>query len=110
MVLSEDAQKSPASHAFLLLGVDFAVGPSYKVILVGNSKGSDMRSIISELGEHFTPNVTFSLKAPVEPNVGLSALRYELVEGKPTAYVCRNQTCLPPTNKKEKLLELLELS
>jgi len=33
---------------------------------------------------------------------------YEKIDGKATAYVCRDQTCMPPTNKIEKMLELLK--
>jgi uncharacterized protein YyaL (SSP411 family) len=40
----------------------------------------------------------------------LSGLSYEKIDGKATACVCENQTCLPPTNKIEKTLKLLEIA
>jgi uncharacterized protein YyaL (SSP411 family) len=46
-----------------------------------------------------------SLKKPSEAGLG-----YEKIGGKATAYVCRGQACMPPTNEVEKLLQLLELS
>jgi uncharacterized protein YyaL (SSP411 family) len=45
-----------------------------------------------------------SLRQPSKAGLG-----YEKIEGKVTAYVCRGQTCMPPTNKMEKLLELVGL-
>lgn len=107
---SEEVRRSPASHAFMLLGVDFAIGPAYNVILVGSPKEPDVREFINGLADYFAPNVVLSLKNLAEPTAGLFGLSYEKVNGKPTAYVCRNHTCLPPTNEKKKLLELLELS
>jgi uncharacterized protein YyaL (SSP411 family) len=38
---------------------------------------------------------------------GAAGLGYERIDGKATAYVCRDQTCMPPTNNAEKMLELL---
>jgi len=35
-------------------------------------------------------------------------LSYEKIDGKATAYVCQGQTCMPPTNKPDKMLEFLE--
>jgi len=43
-----------------------------------------------------------SLRKPNKAGLG-----YEKIEGKATAYVCRGQTCMPPTNNPEKILELL---
>ena len=39
-----------------------------------------------------------------------AGLGYEKIEDKATAYVCRDQMCMPPTNKAEKMLELLGLA
>jgi uncharacterized protein YyaL (SSP411 family) len=53
----------------------------------------------------YLPNVVVSLREPSAAGLG-----YEKIEGQATAYVCRGQTCLPPTNKIEKMLEFLKLS
>ena len=89
----------------MLLGVDFAVGPAYNVILVGDPYEESMLSMLKALREHYLPNMVVSLRQPSEAGLG-----YEKVEGKATAYVCRDQTCMPPTNKTEKMLALLGFS
>ena len=104
-VFSEDVQRAPAAHTFLLLGVDFAVGPAYSVILVGAADDDGVRSMLKGLKAAYLPNMVVSLRQPSAAGLG-----YEKIEGKATAYVCRDQTCMPPTNKVEKMLELVGLS
>jgi uncharacterized protein YyaL (SSP411 family) len=102
---SGEVQRSPAAHTFMLLGVDFVVGSAYNVILVGDPHEEGMLSMLIALREHYLPDMVVSLRQPSEAGLG-----YEKIEGKATAYVCRDQTCMPPTNKTEKMLELLGLS
>jgi len=101
-VFSDDVKRAPAAHSFMLVGVDFAVGPSYNVILVGDPKEDSMQTMLSALKAVYLPNMVVSLRLPDTAELG-----YEKIEGKATAYVCRDQTCMPPTNKTEKMLEYL---
>jgi uncharacterized protein YyaL (SSP411 family) len=103
-VFSEDVKRAPAAHTFMLLGVDFSVGPAYNVILVGDPQEDSMQSMLSALKAAYLPNMVVSLRQPDKAGLG-----YEKIGGKATAYVCRDQTCMPPTNKIEKMLELIGL-
>ena len=103
-VFSEDVKRAPAAHTFMLVGVDFAVGPTYSVILVGEPHEDSMRIMLRALKAAYLPKMVVSLRQPSEAGLG-----YEKIEGKATAYVCRDQTCMPPTNETEKMLELLGL-
>jgi uncharacterized protein YyaL (SSP411 family) len=100
-VFSEDVKRSPAAHTFMLVGVDFAVGPAYNVILVGDSQEDSMQRMLGAL-KGYLPNTVVSMRPPSKAGLG-----YEKIEGKATAYVCRDQSCMPPTNEPEKMLELL---
>jgi uncharacterized protein YyaL (SSP411 family) len=104
-VFSEDVKRAPAAHTFMLLGVDFAVGPAYNVILVGEPQEDDVQNMLSALKTAYLPKMTVSLRLPDKAGLG-----YEKIGGKATAYVCRGQTCMPPTNDPEKMLELLGLA
>ncbi len=86
----------------MLVGIDFAVGPAYNVTLVGDAKEKGMLDMLRALNANYLPNMLVSLKP-----VGKAGLGYEQIDGKATAYVCRGQTCLPPTNRVEVMLELL---
>ena len=101
-VFSEDVKRSPAAHTFMLVGVDFAVGPAYNVILVGDPQEDSMQRMLGALKTRYLPNMVVSMRP-----AGKAGLGYEKIEDKATAYVCRDQTCLPPTNEPEKMLELL---
>jgi uncharacterized protein YyaL (SSP411 family) len=102
---SGEVKIAPTAHTFLLLAANFAIGPAYNVILVGDSDEDSMRNMLKVLRENYLPNMVISLKKPSEAGLG-----YEKIGGKATAYVCRGQACMPPTNEVEKLLQLLELS
>ncbi len=104
-VFSEDVKNAPAAHTFMLLGVDFTVGPAYNVVLVGDLQEESLENMLSALKSNYLPNKVVSLRQPNK-----AALGYEKIDGKATAYVCRRQTCMPPTNKTEKMLEFLGLT
>jgi uncharacterized protein YyaL (SSP411 family) len=97
-----EVKELPSAHTFLLVGVDFSVGPTYNVTLVGDPRGKDMMNLLKILRGHYLPNTVFLLKPPSTAGLG-----YEQIEGEATANVCRNQTCLPPTNKPQEMLKLL---
>ena len=104
-VFAGEVKMAPTAHTFMLLAVDFAVGPAYNVVLVGDSNEGSTRAMLRVLRENYLPNMVASLKKPSETGLG-----YERIGGKATVYVCRGQTCMPPTNSVEKMLELLGIS
>ncbi len=104
-VFSDEVRRSPLAYTFMLLGVDFAVGPSYNVVLVGDPQKDSTLTMLGFLKEGYIPNVVISLRLPNKAGLG-----YDKIRGKATAYVCRGQTCMPPTDKPEKMLELLGLA
>jgi uncharacterized protein YyaL (SSP411 family) len=98
-----EVKESPSAHTFLLLGVDFAVGPAHNVMLVGNLNNEGMVNLLKNLRARFLPNTLVSLKPADKAGLG-----YEQIGGKATAYVCRDETCLPPTNQPLEMLKLLD--
>jgi len=101
-VFSEDVKRAPAAHTFMLVGIDFAVGQASNVILVGAADEDGVQSMLNALKAAYLPNLVIYLRQPSKAGLG-----YEKIEGKATAYVCRGQTCMPPTNTAEKMMELL---
>ncbi len=103
-VFAGEVRRAPAAHTFMLMGVDFAVGPTYNVVLVGDMHEADTVEMVRALRKRYLPNLVVLLRQP-----GKAGLGYEKIEGKATAYVCRDRTCMPPTNRVEKMLKLLGL-
>ncbi len=106
---AEDVKAYPMGHTFMLLGVDFTVGPTYSVVLAGTFDEEDTQTKLTALRKHFLPNLSVTLWTPEKAQANPLGAVYEKIEGKTTAYVCRNQTCMPPTNDVNKMLEYLDV-
>ena len=100
----ENVVKMPSGYTQLLVAVDFAIGPSYEVVITGDSRTGDTREMLHAVQQEFLPNKVVIFK-PIETN--LSDIRdiapytedYSAINGKATAYVCINYQCkLPTTN------------
>jgi uncharacterized protein YyaL (SSP411 family) len=72
------------------------------VTVVGDLKQKDTAEMLNALRKHYLPSTVVALKQPSKAGLG-----YQQIEGKATAYVCQNQTCLPPTNSLMLMLEQL---
>ncbi len=102
-IFSEEVIRSPLAHTFLLLGVDFSIGTSDSVILVGNPDEESFQNLRRILNSNYLPNVVVKYYRPKKDDK-----EYKLLNNKATAYICSNRSCKPPTNSAERMLELLE--
>jgi hypothetical protein len=102
----------PAAYTQLLLAVDFATGPSYEVVIAGDSGADDTRSMLQSLRSQFMPNAVVLLR-PIEQEpppidrISDFVKAYGSLEGKAIAYICRDRNCQLPTSDIAKMLELL---
>jgi hypothetical protein len=103
-LFSEEIETSPTAYTFTLAGVDFAIGPTSNIVIVGDMKKEQTLNMLSALRKIYLPNSTASLKMPSQETNS----DYKQLEGKTTAYVCRNKICMPPTTSITKVLELLD--
>jgi uncharacterized protein YyaL (SSP411 family) len=104
---SEEIKSQPLGHTFMLVGLEFALGPTFNVVLVGDTSDKNTLSMLAALRKNYLPNLTITIWNP-EKTSSTQGIIYEKIEGKPAAYVCRDQTCMPPTNSIEKMLQLLK--
>jgi len=113
-VFSESISESPSVHTQLMAAVDFGIGPSYEVVIVGNPKAKDTKEMVQALHTHFIPNKVVLLRPTDQEAPGIERLakftKYQTsIDNKATAYVCLNYNCKLPTTDKGKMLELLKL-
>jgi uncharacterized protein YyaL (SSP411 family) len=99
---SDEVRGAPDAYTYLLAALDFALGPSYSVSLVGEPAEKDMQAMMMALHSNYLPRVVVAVVSP-----GKAGLGYEKLEGKATAYVCADQMCLPATSSPSKMLEIL---
>lgn len=99
----------PAGQTMLLCALDYALGPTREVALVGNADDSGITEMLRTIRSRFLPNKAVVLIfgreiARISPFAG------ELVqlEGKATAYICRDHVCQLPTTSPERMTDLLE--
>jgi uncharacterized protein len=111
---SRKVELFPAAFTQLLVGVDFSLGPSHEVVIVGKPRADDTNRLVRALRSRFIPNNVIMLKLIGEESSEITRLApytatYTVKEGKATAYVCSNYSCqLPTTDPAEMLRQLGE--
>jgi len=110
---SRFVQSSPLAFTFLLSALDFQIGPSFEVVIAGKLSASDTRHMAQNLRRAFLPNkVVLFRSAEVErPEIAELApftLYQTSVDGKATAFVCRDYACELPVTNSEEMLTLLQ--
>jgi len=100
----------PGGFGYLLLGVDYFVGPVKEFAIVGDLGDTRTRELLTTIFQEFLPNkvVAFSTGKGVAENNAIPLLEGKtLVAGNPAVYVCENYTCKAPLTSREGLRRLL---
>jgi uncharacterized protein len=100
-----EVRQRPGVYTQLLMAVDFVVGPTREVVIVGDPAAEDTRAMLAVVHGAFTPNKVLLVK----PLTGAEALvklapyieAQTALEGRATAYVCENFACQAPTTDPE---------
>ncbi|MBU7018817.1 MAG: thioredoxin domain-containing protein [Theionarchaea archaeon] len=107
---SGEVDKVPSSHTFLLTALDFAVGPSFEVVIVGNRNSPDTHKMIAELRKIFVPSKVVihrpDEKSPEITNLSLFTADLVALDGRTTVYVCRDYMCSSPITDVTSLMSL----
>jgi len=109
---SGSVKRSPSAHTQHMLGVGFGLGPSYEVVVVGNSQADDTKAMLNALRKTFVPDKVTLLKPTEEKSPRITRLaefteHQSSIDDKATAYVCQDYVCKIPTTDIVKMLELL---
>jgi len=112
-VFAKSVQQAPSGYTQLMTAVDFGVGPSHEIVIVGNSGSSDVEAMFTALRSEFIPNKVVLFRPASEQSPEISRLakfteHQSALQGKATAYVCLNYVCKAPTTDVNKMLELLK--
>src|SRR3989441_295139 len=107
-----EVKQAPSGHAELMAALDFGIGPSYEVVIAGNSQAADTKAMLRAISRQYVPNKVVILKPTEQNATKLTRLadftKYQTSrDGKATAYVCLNYNCKLPTTDSAKMLELL---
>jgi uncharacterized protein len=109
---SGNIKQFPSAYTQMLVALEFALGPSYEVVIAGRSGTDDTHDMLRKLRQVFVPGKVVLLRPMDEDSPAISGLagytaNQVSVDGKATAYVCANYQCKLPTTESDEMLELL---
>ncbi len=107
---SKTVSRQPSAYTFLLSALDFANGPSFEIVIVGDTLAVETTTILNALQQIYLPGkivlVTESETSSIN-NLSEFIKPYKKVDGKTTIYVCENFSCQLPTTDIQTMLNLL---
>jgi uncharacterized protein YyaL (SSP411 family) len=91
--------QQPMGFAHMIEAVDLEYRGAPEVVLVGDPASAEFKEWRERIGLLYLPNRAFFAVNPAAPNDGFipdAARDKPQVDGRLTAYVCRDFTCSPP--------------
>ncbi len=89
----------PTAFAQWLCAVDFAVGPTHEVVIIGDPSQSETKELLKALWKSYRPRQVTAISVyPPEPGSPALLNDRPLFNDQPTAYVCQGFVCLQPVN------------
>ena len=97
----------PTAFGHLLATADMEINGAMEVALVGDTKSVAFKALEQAVAERYVPSLVLAGGA-VNKGSHIKLLEDRpLVDGKPTAYVCRNYTCDKPVTMPDALSDQL---
>jgi uncharacterized protein YyaL (SSP411 family) len=93
----------------MLSGLSFYLNPQ-EIGIIGSRNDRKTLSMLKEIYLSYLPNKILSLRDPGESIEGswLPFLMEKKVPERPTAFVCKGFTCLPPVTDRRELKKILD--
>jgi hypothetical protein len=110
---SNAVSQSPGAFTQLMVALDFALGSSYEVVIVGDPDAEDTKAMIKNLRKAFAPSKVVLFRPAEEARadiISVAEFTKDLtrIGNKATAYVCRSFRCELPTTEAHQMLALLQ--
>ncbi|MFX0075076.1 MAG: thioredoxin domain-containing protein [Candidatus Hermodarchaeota archaeon] len=114
-VFAESIRANPIAYSLMMVAVDYAVGPTYSLVIAGDEGEEDTNQMLNEVRKQFIPNKalifrpTETLKPKIDKFSNFIKF-FDKLDDKATAFVCINKTCKKPTNDIKQAIEYLKAS
>jgi len=105
-------RQTPSAYTQLLQGIDFYLGPTYEVVISGNLRTDETKTMLKALWSKFLPNKILLHRPDVSSQPDITTIAPCTKNQAPhhnqtTAYICRNYSCLQPTTDPQVMLKFL---
>jgi uncharacterized protein YyaL (SSP411 family) len=106
--MQENAARHPTAFAGWLGEMDFLLGPQLQLAIMGSWESLEFQALKEVIDRRYLPRMVVAGGLPdVTPRPTLLEGR-QLIDGKPTAYLCQGFTCKLPTTSPEILEKQVE--
>jgi uncharacterized protein YyaL (SSP411 family) len=90
----------PSAHCYLMCGIMFALGDSSEIVIVGERNSDETKRMLREVQARYIPDkVVLLVSEGDRRRIGEIApftRSFNGTDGRPAAYVCRNNACAAP--------------
>lgn len=109
---SGDINRSHSAFSMMLVGLDFALGPSFEIVIAGKPENDDTRAMLEQIRKNFIPRKIVLLRGTENQSQAITELApftkyHEPVQDKATAHVCVDHNCKLPTTDLVMMMKLL---
>ncbi|MEW8956025.1 thioredoxin domain-containing protein [Clostridium sp.] len=106
---SKDINSYPRAYSFSLISLLFYKNPTRNIVVMAEDRDEKTKEIIDLINEEFNPfnlSIFYSKKSKLSETIE-SLKSYEIIDGKPTVFVCENFSCMEPITDIEDLKKIL---
>jgi len=109
---SSDINRSHSAFSMMLVGLDFALGPSFEIVIAGKPENDDTHAMLDQIRKNFIPRKIVLLRGTENQSRAITELApftkyHEPVQGKATAHVCIDHNCKLPTTDLVMMMKLI---
>ncbi len=102
----------PTAYTHFLMAVEYALGRSCEVVLVGDPGEKEMQVLLNTLNQHYAPGLAVVLKTGQNKkdlaNLAVYSQALKTDHQIPTAYVCRGSNCSRPTTDSKEMINRIQ--
>jgi uncharacterized protein YyaL (SSP411 family) len=111
-IFSNDIKNAPSGFTQLLIALDFAIGPSYEIVVVGEKEHKETKKMMKMINTNYLPNKVVILKDPEYHDTTIDNFfpytkDFTQIDNQVTIYVCKNHLCQLPTTDINRTREML---
>ncbi|MFC1544364.1 thioredoxin domain-containing protein, partial [Gemmatimonadota bacterium] len=104
---------APSAHTHLMSALDFLEGPSIEIVLAGDPDSDDLQAMLRTIRSSYVPNCVVLLRPEPQEDPAVAGPApwvrdQRSVDGRATAYVCRDRACDLPIHDADALREALQ--